>query len=120
MAIVADANLGAPGAGILLDGGTLQITSGGLFTLNNRAVTLNPGGGTFNFANTLTVTNAIAGPGSLTLNGGGTTILTAANTYAGNTTVNAGLLQIDNGSGTGSVPTNIVLNGGDLLSRAPG
>ena len=119
ISIVTDANLGAPGAGIVLDGGALQITSGGLFTLNNRTVTLNPGGGTFNFANTLTVTNPIAGAGGLTLNGGGTTILTASNTYAGSTIVSAGLLQIDNGGGTGSVPTNIVLSGGDVLFTRP-
>ena len=119
VAIVADANLGAGGAALSFNGGALQITSGGLFTLNNRAITLNAGGGTFNFANTLTVTNPITGPGALTLAGGGTTIFTASNTYAGNTVVNAGLLQVDNGNATGSVPTNIVLNGGDLLFTRP-
>jgi len=119
VAIAADPNLGAAGAGLLLDDGTLQITSGGLFTFNNRSMTLGPGGGMFNLANTLTVTNPIGGPGALTLTGGGTTILAASNRFAGNTTVNAGLLQIDNGSGTGSVATNIVLNGGNLVYARP-
>ena len=115
VAIAADANLGAPGAGVILDGGALQITSGGLFTLNNRAITLNPSGGTLNAANTLTITNPIGGSGALTLSGAGTTILTASNTYAGDTIVNAGLLQISSGGGPGSVATNIVLSGGGLL-----
>jgi autotransporter-associated beta strand protein len=119
VAIAADANLGASGAGLLFDGGALQITSGGLFTFNNRAVTMNPGGGIINSATTLTITNPIAGSGALTLTGGGTTILTASNTYAGSTIVSAGLLQIDNGGGTGSVATNIVLSGGDLLYTRP-
>ncbi len=115
IAIGVDANLGAPGSGLVLNGGALQVTSAGLFPLNNRAVTLNAGGGTFNLANTLTISNAIAGPGSLTLNGSGTLILTASNLYTGPTMVNQGTLQVDNGGGLGSVPTNLVLNGGSLL-----
>jgi len=115
VAIGADAGLGAPGGGLVLNGGVLQVTSAGLFPLNNRPVTLKAGGGTFNLANNLTISNPITGPGSLTLTGSGTLILTASNLYSGPTIVNQGTLQVDNGGGLGSVPTNIFLNGGSLL-----
>lgn len=118
VAIAADANLGAPGGGLVLDGGALQITSGGLFSLNNRPVRLNTNGGTFNLANTLTITNPITGPGSLTLNNG-TLILAATNYYAGTTVLNGGVLQVDNGAGSGSIPGNILLAGGSLLFARP-
>jgi len=58
-------HLGAGGAGLVLDGGSLQV--GNLVTLNNRTVWLGAGGGTFSVdqLSTLTVTNDITGPGSL-------------------------------------------------------
>lgn len=118
VAIAADANLGAPGGGLVLDGGTLQTISGGLFNLNNRPVWLGTNGGAFNLANTLTITNPIGGPGSLALNGG-TLILAASNQYTGATILNGGLLQVDNGSGAGSVAGNILLAGGSLLFARP-
>ena len=115
VAIGTDSNLGAPGNSLVLAGGALQITSGGLFTFNNRPLTLNAGGGTLSLANTLTVTNAITGPGSLALSGGGTLILAASNTFAGQTTVNASLLQLSNGGTGGSLNGGIVLSAGSLL-----
>ncbi len=118
VAITADANLGAPGGGLVLNGGTLQITSGGLFNLNNRPVWLGTNGGAFNLANTLTITNPISGPGSLILNSG-TLILSASNNYIGATVLNGGLLQVDNGAGSGSVAGNILLAGGSLLFARP-
>ncbi len=118
LAVAADANLGAPGGGLGFNGGTLQITSGGLFTLNNRSVWLDTNGGAFNLANTLTISNAISGPGNLTLNGG-TLILAASNHYGGTTVLNGGLLQVDDGSGNGSVAGNIILAGGSLLFARP-
>ena len=118
VAIAADANLGTPGGTLVLDGGTLQITSGGLFSLNNRPVRLNTNGGVFNLANTLTITNAITGPGSLTLNNG-TLVLAANNQYAGTTLLNGGVLQVDDGTGSGSIPGNILLAGGNLLFARP-
>ena len=119
LAITADPNLGAAGGPLNFAGGTLAVTSAGIFTLANRPVQLAAGGGTLSLANTLTVSNIIAGPGALTLGGGGTLILTASNTYAGATTVNGGLLQIDNGSATGSTASGLFLNGGSLLYERP-
>ncbi len=118
VSIALDANLGAPGGGLVLNGGTLQIISGGIFNLNDRPVWLGTNGGTFNLANILTITNPISGPGSLVLNSG-TLILAASNNYAGVTVLNGGLLQVDNGSGNGCVPGNILLAGGSLLFARP-
>ena len=70
-----------------------------------------------NAANT-TVSSTITGNGSLTKSGAARLSLNSgANTYAGNTLVNQGTLEI---TGPGSVPTNLVLNGGGVAFNVAG
>src|SRR6185369_16056632 len=73
-------------------GGTLRTTASFTIDDTNRGVTMAAGGGTFNTdaSTTLTVANAIAGPGSLAKTGNGILTLTAANSYTGATIVQAG------------------------------
>jgi fibronectin-binding autotransporter adhesin len=105
LAVAADANLGAASGGLAFGGGTLQFLSG---FATNRAVTLNPGGGTFDTnGNTATLAGAIGGSGGLTKIGDGMLVLSGANTYAGGTTLAAGTLRLENNQalGTGALTT---------------
>ena len=69
------------------------------------------GGGTLNLNNP----NAITGGNSLVTGngGGGTVVLTQSNDYSGTTTVESGVLQVGNGSTTGSIAntSSVVANG---------
>ncbi|HVV27515.1 MAG TPA: autotransporter-associated beta strand repeat-containing protein [Rhizomicrobium sp.] len=111
--ISSDANLGAPGTGLVLDGGALASTAD---VTSARAVTLNAGGGTFlpAAATALELDAAIAGPGSLTMGGAGTLVLTAEETYSGGTIISGGVLQVGNGGRTGSISGNVA-DGGTLV-----
>ena len=100
----------------------LTLTNGGVLTdadsanVNfTRPLALAGGGGVINNSNTLVIQSVVTGPGTLTKIGAGTLVLDTNNTYSGTTIVNAGTLSVDNGGGTGMAPTNIVLNGGNLL-----
>ena len=67
--------------------------------------------------NTLTVSNVISDGGhgyALTKSGASTLVLDGLNTYSGNTTNSAGVLQVGNNDNLGSIPGNIILNGGNL------
>jgi len=101
--ISADRNLGAVPVSvnanhIVLDGGTLQATSG--FTLSeNRGITVSANS-TFSTDASVSVNYAgvMAGAAGLTKSGSGTLVLTGTNTHTGNMTIAAGTLQIGNGS----------------------
>ena len=98
LSISRDANLGAAGTGVTLNGGALQVTGTGLPTLA-RTVTLASAGGTLDVSDaghtlTLAGADAIVGDGSLTKAGAGTLALGAANSYAGGTLLNGGSLQV--------------------------
>jgi fibronectin-binding autotransporter adhesin len=101
----------------IINGGTIDNTSGGAFTLGNYGMTwggdfsfigttnLNLGAGAVNLtgtrtvtvnANALTVGGTITNTGGLTKAGAGTLILGGANTYSGTTLVNAGTLVLSN------------------------
>lgn len=75
------------GAGVTLDGGTLEATStfsttdGGIA----RALTIGANGGTLNVSsgNTLTLSGAIGGTGLLTMDGGGTVLASVAGSHNG-------------------------------------
>ena len=81
-------------AGLLINGGTVQVGN------NDSNGSLGAGGvtnnGTLAFKRTdgLTVGNVISGTGALVQSGSGTLLLSAADTYAGSTTVNAGTLAL--------------------------
>lgn len=109
-----DSNLGAQGATVKLDNGTIG-TSAGISI--NRNVTITNDGGFFS-AGKLTWDGVISGSGSLVKSGAGTLHLTGANTYAGGTTVTAGNLQIDSDANLGGLGTSLILNGGNVTSDA--
>ncbi|MDQ0032879.1 autotransporter-associated beta strand protein [Variovorax boronicumulans] len=90
--ISADANLGAYGTGLALDGGTLRIATGSAPFFSMRALSLGAGGGTIDLSNSLYgVGGPITGTGLLTITGkGGTFGLVAANSYSGGTLLKDG------------------------------
>ncbi|BEP55782.1 hypothetical protein GmRootV118_30260 [Variovorax sp. V118] len=85
--ISGDANLGAFGTGLALDGGTLRIAASSAPSFSMRNVALGSGGGTIDLGdNFFGVAGAITGNGSLTVTGkGGSLSLMGANNYSGGT-----------------------------------
>ena len=117
----------------VIEGGRLKLTTGGAF--GSGAIDLLPQSGVNQMttltgttlelnapsaSDTLTVPNAIKGPGSLDLTGSGTVFLTGANTYAGGTTNLAATLSVGNGGGTGALGTGRVTNNGVLVFNRTG
>ncbi|WP_342462320.1 S8 family serine peptidase [Methylobacterium sp. 092160098-2] len=124
LAVSRDANLGAAGTGLTLDGGTLEVLADGFATA--RPLTLSgPGtlqidGGTSTFAGPIADGSQ---PGVLVKTGPGTAILSAANTVTGGALVGAGTLTL---TATGSLaapvrigPAASLLNAG-LVSGGVG
>ncbi|PLC05094.1 autotransporter outer membrane beta-barrel domain-containing protein [Variovorax sp. RO1] len=97
-----DRNLGAVGAGLTLDAGTLRIASGSAPIISARAVMLGAGGGTLDLgANLLGFVSGIGGTGALSVTGaGGTLAIAAPNTYEGGTTLMGGASVSVAGAGT--------------------
>jgi autotransporter-associated beta strand protein len=92
--IVSDSVLGAAGAGLTLNGGTLATTAD---TSSARAVSLGVSNGSVDTASgtTFTLSGTVSGSGSLTKTGAGVLSVTGTNTYTGGTTVSAGSLDLD-------------------------
>ena len=92
--IVSDSVLGAAGAGLTLNGGTLATTAD---TSSARAVSLGVSNGSVDTASgtTFTLSGTVSGSGSLTKTGAGVLSVTGTNTYTGRTTVSAGSLDLD-------------------------
>ncbi|RVU19818.1 beta strand repeat-containing protein [Methylobacterium oryzihabitans] len=107
LAIGADGSLGASSGGILLDGGTLQITAP---LSTNRTVTLGAAGGTIDTRSRspMTAGGPFVGTGGLTVTGGGRLTLSGANTYTGETTVDFGTLTLAAGGSLASSVTTLV------------
>ncbi|KUL94963.1 hypothetical protein DK26_12840 [Bosea sp. WAO] len=113
LSVSADANLGAAGGALTLNGGVLQVTGTGLTQLS-RSIVFGANGGGFDITdvgNTFTVSQALAGGGSLTKTGAGTLVLSGTSTYTGATTVNAGRLLVD-----GSIASAATVNSGGVLA----
>ncbi|WP_243038757.1 autotransporter-associated beta strand repeat-containing protein [Dyella sedimenti] len=115
--IGADANLGAVGTPLGMDGGTLRTTA---TFASARGTTLNAAGGTFETAagTQFTLSSPIGGSGALTKSGDGTLILTGAGSYTGGTTIGAGTLQLGDGGASGSVSGNITDNAALVFNRS--
>ncbi|KDD42461.1 autotransporter outer membrane beta-barrel domain-containing protein [Bordetella bronchiseptica] len=94
--VARDANLGAAGGAVRLQGATLASTAS---FASARTLTLGAAGGTFATlgATTLGWDAAIDGAGGLTKTGAGDLVLSRANTYAGPTLIKEGRLAV-NGS----------------------
>jgi autotransporter-associated beta strand protein len=89
-----DVNLGQPHNALYFSGGNLRTTNS--FTLNDRSAILTTTSGGFSVDpnTTLTVTNAITGPGSLLKTNTGTLLLAAVSTYTNFTQIQQGTLQL--------------------------
>jgi fibronectin-binding autotransporter adhesin len=134
-------NVGGYTGGLTVNAGTLEYSGGTLpkcnYTVTGGTLSLGSKsqsitgfqitGGTVNGTGTLTsstaydiqagTVNPILAGTSIDLNktGSGTAILANNETYTGLTTVSAGILQLGNGSTTGHVEGNIVINAGGTL-----
>ena len=108
LSVSSNANLGAAGQAVTLDGGALRITGTSLQVLP-RAIVLGASGGGLDIAdaaNTFTVSNALTGAGSLAKLGAGTLVLNGANNYTGGTSVAAGTLVAGRDGALGAGPVN--------------
>lgn len=105
LAIVADANLGAASAPLLISGAKLtalaDITSSRLIVLQG-AGTIETWAGT-----TFTTSGTIVGD-QLVKQGWGTLVLTGSASHGGGTAISAGMLQIGDGGTTGELAGNVV------------
>lgn len=119
LTISADANLGAAGTALTINGGTLRIDGNTLSNLNTRPVIWNTANVSLDISNSIhafTVTNDITGALQVTKSGLGILVLTGNNNYSGGTTINAGTLRVDDPSRIGS--GNLLFNGAGTLQYA--
>ena len=101
--------LGATGARINSDAGTLTISGAGNITGNTRPLTVGGAGNT-------TISKLIATTsGTLTKDGTGTLTLSGANTYTGATNVNAGTLIATSANALGTTANGTTVNAGATL-----
>ncbi|CAM4286055.1 Autotransporter domain-containing protein [Bordetella tumbae] len=117
IAIDADGVLGDAAGAVMLDGGTLQLTSG-IDLAATRAIDVTARNGTIATAagTTSTVVQEIKGAGALTKSGAGTLTLSGDNQYKGGTTIAGGTLQVGNGGSTGHIKGNVDINAGTVLA----
>ena len=110
-----DANLGAAGAGVTLEGGSIGTTANApANTSINRSLNLVSNGGIDVAKNALAWRGNISGAGQLIKSGDGDLLLTGNNTYSGGTLVTGGVLRFANIARLGPAGTAIVLNGGSI------
>ncbi|MBO9715375.1 MAG: autotransporter-associated beta strand repeat-containing protein [Pseudoxanthomonas sp.] len=115
--VAADANLGAAGSAVSLDGGTLRTTAD---IGTTRAMLLEDGGGTFDTASgtTLELASALSGVGVLRHRGAGTLTLLADSTHSGGTINFEGTLQLGNGGTTGAITGPLINQGALVVDRS--
>ncbi|WP_175561896.1 autotransporter domain-containing protein [Kaistia soli] len=111
-----DANLGAAGAGIALNSGTIGTTADAAAALAiDRNLTVTDFGSIYVQNNPLVWSGDISGTGRLSKDGGGVLQLTGTNTYSGGTIINEGTLQIASDDKLGAAGSNILMvNNGHL------
>ncbi|MBN9514765.1 MAG: autotransporter domain-containing protein [Alphaproteobacteria bacterium] len=117
--ISADANLGAAGTAITLNGGGIGTVKEAPASLTiGRSVTLGTGGGSFYVDNNpLTWSGNIGGSGQLIKDGAGALLLTGTNTYSGGTQVMVGTVQVASDDKLGAAGTAVMLyNNGALFA----
>jgi len=128
----------APGTGaLIIDGGTLDNTSGSAISLSNNNAqiwdgnftfagsnALNMGSGTVTLganvqltvaASTLTEEGIITGAFSLSKAGAGTFAVVGASVFSGGNTIDAGTELVNNTSGSGTGSGNVTVNSGGIL-----
>lgn len=112
-----DANLGAAGAGITLNGGLIRYTNTAAAASISRPVTLAGEGGISvdqdsSNRGALTWTGNIGGTGQFIKAGSGGLELAGNNTYSGGTVVSEGVLSFTSDANLGAAGTGITLTGG--------
>ena len=105
--IASDANLGAVGGGLALEGATLHVTGD---TASKRAVSLGTGVNSFDIDQTVALDGTVSGAGSLRKIGTGTLQLGAANAYVGGTDVATGAVEALVTGALGSGPVSVADN----------
>jgi autotransporter-associated beta strand protein len=103
--------------GTYVNGGTLQLGSGGTSgsvagNIADNALVV------FNRSDSPTFAGIISGTGAVAQSGSGLLTLLGSNAYSGLTTVSAGSLQIGNGGLSGAVAGNILNNSTVIFNRA--
>lgn len=110
-----DANLGAGGTGITLNGGSIGTTKDTpAATSFGRTITLAGNGGIDVALHPVAWSGNIGGTGQFIKSGDGELELTGANTYLGGTEVDRGTLRLSSDDKLGAAGTSINLNGGSL------
>ncbi|MBO4224288.1 autotransporter-associated beta strand repeat-containing protein [Bradyrhizobium neotropicale] len=110
-----DANLGAAGTGITLNGGSIGSTKDTpAATSIGRNITLAGNGGIDVALHPLTWSGNISGAGLFRKAGSGELWLTGTNTYSGGTLLFEGTLRVDSDDKLGAAGTRIILRGGAL------
>jgi fibronectin-binding autotransporter adhesin len=105
LAIVADANLGASSAPLLISGAKLATLAD---TTSSRPIFLQGTGTIETWAGTTFTTSGTILGDQLIKEGWGTLVLAGSAAHAGGTTIKAGVLQIGNGGTTGELAGNVV------------
>ncbi|MDR6522549.1 outer membrane autotransporter protein [Variovorax paradoxus] len=96
LSVSADANLGAAGGGLALDGGRLQVTGTG-FAGTTRDIDIGAAGGgieVVDAAHDFTASGTLGGGGTFVKSGQGTLTLAGTNSHKGATVVDAGTLRL--------------------------
>ena len=96
LSVSADANLGAAGGGLALDGGRLQITGTG-FAGTARDIDIGAAGGgieVVDAAHDFTASGTLGGSGTFVKSGQGTLTLAGTNNHTGATVVDSGTLRL--------------------------
>ncbi|MBI5819463.1 MAG: autotransporter-associated beta strand repeat-containing protein, partial [Verrucomicrobia bacterium] len=117
--IDSDSGLGAAGGTLVMNGAVLGVTNFS-FALNNRAVWVRGGDGTFDIAggSTLTITSLVTGIGQVIKTGAGTLMLwtndiNTANTYSG-TIISNGTVYANSRAALGADGANVTLYNSQL------
>lgn len=102
-----------------ISSGTLQVGNGGTTGSLGSGTIVNNAAISFNRSDFARVSNAISGSGTVIKSGLGKTALTANNSYSGGTVINEGILQVGDGSTTGSLGSGAVtVNASLAFSRS--
>jgi len=100
-----------------INGGTLQVGTGGANGSIGSGPVVNNGALAFNLANSTTVPNSIGGTGSVSFTCGGAMALTGSSSYSGATTVTSGTLALGSSASLGN--TAIAVAPGATFAPVP-
>ena len=106
-------NLGASGAGVTFEGGSLLAQHG---FRSMRPFSFGSGGGTIGVKRgEMEITALLSGSGNWAKSGAGTLRLSHANTYTGNVTLSEGTLRVDADNNLGGSGSGLILDGGNFF-----